>query len=98
MQSQGNVHKDETFMGTEVNLVKIRTLAQTSSLSLECQASSKEDDGSCGLYTFPDFIPCHQHLLLSKLEEISMQQKDGHAVVTVSRLKNKVNCPEFCCM
>lgn len=50
MQSQGNMHKDETFMGTEVNLVKSPTLAQTSSLSLECQASSKEDDSSCGLY------------------------------------------------
>ena len=61
MQSQGNVHKDERFMGTEVNLVKIRTLAQTSSLSLECQASSKEDDGSSGLCTFLHFIPCHQH-------------------------------------
>lgn len=51
MQSQGNMHKDEMFMGMEVNLVKIPTLAQTSSLSLECQASSKEDDSSCGLST-----------------------------------------------
>ena len=32
-----------------------------------------------------------------------MQQKDGHAIETVSRLKNKVqipkfNCPELCCV
>ena len=45
------MHKDETYMRTEVNLVKIRTLAQISSLSLEYQASSKEDDSNCGLYT-----------------------------------------------
>lgn len=97
MQSQGNMHKDETFMGTEVNLVKSPTLAQTSSLSLECQASSKEDDSSCGLYPASWISAPAINLLLSKLEEISMQQKDGHAIVQFL-LKNKVNRPELSCM